>query len=264
MTAPAPKRIRVLIVDDEPLAREGIRLLLAGDSEVEIVGEIGDGTSAVRAIAKQAPDLVLLDVQMPERDGLQVLREIAAESMPMVVFVTAHDQYAIDAFEGAALDYLLKPISPERFTRTMQRIKDAFRLREMSKLTARLLALARTMPESGFPGAKPAAAGRIPVTVGGRIQFVEIAQIDWVEGEDYYVRLHTGKTSHLIRKTLTALEAELDPHTFARIHRSTIVNISRIREMRPHARGEYVIILQDGTELKLSRTYRDRLAGLLP
>lgn len=260
MTSDTKPKLRVLIVDDEPLAREGLLLLLAEDQDVEIVGQASDGRSAVRAIEKRHPDIVFLDVQMPEYDGLEVLRRISPDKMPIVVLVTAYDRYAVDAFEAAALDYLLKPVQADRLARTMERIKRALQDRQASHLTQKLLSLARDLTLHPTPRH----SARLPVTVSGRIQFVEVDRIDWIEAQDYYARLHTGKSSHLIRRTLSSLEEELDSGTFARIHRSTMVNLSRIKELQPQGRGEYLVTLQDGTRLKLSRSYRDRLARFLP
>lgn len=254
--------LRTLIIDDEPLAREGIRLLIGSDADIQIVGEAEDGQSAIDAILEHRPDLVFLDVQMPEKSGLDALREVPSERLPLVVFVTAFDRYAIDAFEAHALDYLLKPVVAERFSRTLARVKSRFRERELSEVTKRLMALMHG--QETLSGPPQRFAERIPVPFGGKVQLVPVSAIDWIEAEDDYVRLHVGKTTHLLRKTLTAFESELNPEHFARIHRSRIVNLSRIKELRPHGQGEYTIVLVDGTSLKLSRTYRERIAKLLP
>jgi two-component system LytT family response regulator len=251
-----------LIIDDEPLAREGIRMLIGNDLDIEVVAEIDNGRDAVTAIVEHRPDLVFLDVQMPERDGLSVLRLIPKEQLPLVVFVTAFDRYAIDAFEAHAIDYLLKPVDAERFVVTLARVKSRFRERQQSEITERLLALMRD--NESLAGESKGYTERVPVPHGGKVQIVPVSAIDWAEAEDDYVKLHVGKTEHLIRKTLTAFESELDPKQFIRIHRSHIVNAGRIKELRPHGQGEYTIVLSDGTQLKLSRSYKDRLAALLP
>lgn len=254
--------LRTLIIDDEPLAREGVRMLIGSDRELDIVAEIDNGRDAITAIVGHRPDLVFLDVQMPERDGLSVLRQIPKEQLPLVVFVTAFDRYAIDAFEAHAIDYLLKPVEADRFALTLARVKARFRERQQSEVTDRLLALMRD--NESLSGADKPYVERIPVPHAGKVQIVPVASIDWAEAEDDYVRLHVGKTEHLIRKTLTAFETELDPKNFIRIHRSHIVNAGRIKELRPQGQGDYVVVLSDGTQLKLSRSFKDRIATLLP
>lgn len=256
------RSLRTLIIDDEPLAREGIRMLIGTDSELDIVAEIDNGRDAVTAIAGHRPDLVFLDVQMPEDDGLSVLRKIPSDQLPMVVFVTAFDRYAIDAFEAHAIDYLLKPVEVERFSKTLARVKARFRERQLSEITDRLLALMRD--NESLMGDAKSFIERIPVPHAGKVQIVPVSAVDWAEAEDDYVRLHVGKTEHLVRKTLSAFEAELDPKQFIRIHRSHIVNAARIKELRAHGQGDYIIVLVDGTQLKLSRSYKDRVAALLP
>lgn len=263
MMAPLTTRpLRALIVDDEPLAREGVRMLIGSDPEISIVGEVDNGRDAVTAIVEHHPDLVFLDVQMPEQDGLSVLRQIPKDRLPIVVFVTAFDRYAIDAFEAHALDYLLKPVEADRFAVTIARVKSRFRERELSGITDRLLALMKDT--ESLTGQQKTYIERVPVPYAGKVQIVPVATIDWVEAEDDYVRLHVGKSSHLIRKTLSAFEAELDPRQFIRIHRSHIVNASCIKELRPQGQGQYSVVLSDGTELKLSKTFKDRVAALLP
>jgi two-component system, LytTR family, response regulator len=258
------RNIRTLIVDDEPLAREGIRLLLAADSQFEIVGECTNGKEAITAIRKGRPHLVFLDVQMPEVDGLGVLRALSPEQLPLVVFVTAFDKFAIAAFDAHALDYVLKPVNPERFATTLTRVKKRFAEQEVSQISQRLIELlqsgdtapAKNVSESRY-------ITRFSVKTGDRIQFVEVADVDWLGAEDYYVNLHVGKQSHLIRETLSNLEQQLDPAKFIRIHRSTIVNSARIKELKQHFRGEYLVILYDGTSLKLGRTYHEAATRLL-
>lgn len=253
------ERIRALIVDDEPVAREGIRVLLADDPEVEVAGECADGDEAILAIREIDPDLVFLDVQMPETDGFTVIDEIGAENMPVVVFVTAYDQYALRAFDVAALDYLLKPYDDERFAAALGRAKAQIRQREVGQLSRKLIALleheaAETTPS---PNAAPQSyLKRVMLKTGGRVIFRKVDEIDYIEAEGDYVRLHMGGESHLLRDTMKRLEQQLDPSRFARTHRSTIVNLDRIKELHPYFHGDYMILLKDATELKLSRSRR--------
>ncbi len=253
--------IRTLIVDDEPLAREGIRLALAESSDFDIVGEATHGVEAVKLIKKYAPDLVFLDIQMPELDGFEVLRRLDARHMPLVVFVTAYDKFALAAFGAHALDYVLKPINPERFAQTLARVRNRFSERQIQATTKRLLELLGS--DADALRASPSPLKRIAVRSGDKITLVEVAQIDWIEAQDYYVNIHCGKTTHLIRESLTHLEARLDSGQFLRIHRSTIVNVGRIRELVKHFRGEYFVVLHDGKKLKLSRTYHEAVARIM-
>ncbi len=250
-------KIRRLIVDDEPLARQRLRRLLEVDSEIAIAGEASDGPQAVAEIRKQRPDLVFLDVQMPGLDGFAVLQALAAESLPLVVFVTAHDRYALKAFEVHALDYLLKPFDKARFAAALDHAKAHLHQGSKSNLDQRLRELLT------FVQGRQAGAERLPIKSGGKTYFVRIGDIDWIEAAGNYVRLHVGKEDHLLRESMTALEKRLDPGRFVRVHRSTIVNIERIRDLQPLFRGDYVITLYDGTELPLSRNCRDRLEETL-
>jgi len=250
-------KIRTLIVDDEPLARQRVRALLEKDSEVEIVGEAGDGKSAVAAVQKHKPDLVFLDVQMPHLDGFGVLAELAGGPLPAVVFCTAFDRFALKAFEVQALDYLLKPFDRERFQQALARAKATVRKSADGAVDERLLALLRSVAENRKT------ADRLVVKSAGRVYFVRVEEIDWIEAAGNYVKLHAGKDEHLLRESMSGLEARLDPKRFLRIHRSTIVNAERIRELQPAFHGDYAVILRDGTELTLSRGYRDKLTGFL-
>ena len=255
--------LRVVVVDDEPLARTGMRDLLARDPELEVVAQCADGREAVRAIGALRPDLVLLDVQMPEMDGFEVLREIGAERMPLVVFVTAYDRFALRAFDVAAVDYLLKPFDDDRFQRAIQRAKHAVRNAEVGELGRRLAGL---LERGGAepPREPPAAyASRLMVKNTGRTVFVRVDDVDWIEADDYYAKLHVGEKTHLLRESMGSLEARLDPLRFFRVHRSAIVNLDRVREVQFLFRGEHVVILHDGTRLKLTRTRLDRLESLL-
>lgn len=251
-------KIRALIVDDEQLARERIRTLLEGDAEVEIVGERADGREALAAIKTEAPDLLFLDVQMPEMDGFEVLAQLAAEErLPVVVFVTAYDQYALHAFDVHALDYLLKPFDRERFEKALQRAKAQIEHERKGELGQRLLSLlADLKPE-------PKTLERLVIKSAGRVFFLRADEIDWIESAGNYARLHVGRDAHLLRETMNILEAKLNPAKFLRVHRSSIVNVERIKELHPLFRGEYVIVLRDGTRLTSGRAYRNRLQELL-
>jgi two-component system LytT family response regulator len=256
------ERIRVIIVDDEPLAREGVRLLLEKDSAFRVIGECQNGRDAVSTIVNEEPDLVFLDVQMPELDGFGVLRALPRDRLPLVVFVTAFDQYALPAFDAHALDYLVKPIDPARFRDSLVRIKQTVRDRRAGEMTGRLTDLLQDITASGQTPPGPA-TDRMAIKDGERIYFVRTHDIDWIEAADNYANLHTGQTTHLMRATLSSLEERLDPKRFVRIHRSTIVNVDKVAELRQHFQGEYIVLLQNGTRLKLSRSHREKLAALL-
>ncbi|HZT60924.1 MAG TPA: LytTR family DNA-binding domain-containing protein [Pyrinomonadaceae bacterium] len=251
------KKIRALIIDDEPLARDGVRMLLESDPDIAVVGECADGEQAVKAIAEHEPDLVFLDVQMPEMTGFDVIAEVGAELMPAVVFVTAYDKYALKAFEVNALDYLLKPFSKKRFEKALERAKAQIAQPSGDDLNRRLTALLQNFE----PGGRY--LQRVVVKAAGRVFFLGVDEIDWIEAEDIYVRVHAGRASHLIRGTMGGLEARLDPARFLRIQRSTIVNVERIKELHPLFHGEYVLTLKDGTQLTSGRSYRDRLRPLI-
>jgi two-component system LytT family response regulator len=251
--------LTVLIVDDEPLARAGLRLLLAEDPEIAAIHEAKDGLEAVALLRGTRPDLVFLDVQMPEMDGLAVVREMGAEAMPVVVFVTAHDRYALQAFEVNALDYLLKPFTRERFAQALARAKARLGsqpAQPANDASRQILSLLETLaaPRSGMK--------RLAVRSGARTAFVELDDVDWIEAAENYVRLHAGQTSHLAHVAMNTLEKSLDPATFLRIHRSIIVNVGRIRELEPSAHGEYVVTLANGVRVRSGRTYHERLKAL--
>jgi two-component system, LytTR family, response regulator len=250
-------KIKTLIVDDETLARRRIRRLLATESDVEVVGECSDSQKAVSFIQERNPDLVFLDIQMPGIDGFGVLESLPPTAAPAVIFVTAFDQYALRAFEVNALDYLLKPFDRNRFKRALDRARAQIRHDSESNLDHRLSTLLDNL------GNKPRHMDRVVIKSAGRIMFLRTDEIDWIEAADNYVRLHVGAESHLLRETMGSLESRLDASRFMRIHRSTVVNVDRMKELQPWFHGDYVVILQDGTRLNLSRTYRDRVIELL-
>ncbi|MGH7548618.1 MAG: LytR/AlgR family response regulator transcription factor [Gemmatimonadales bacterium] len=259
--------IRTLIVDDEPAAREGMRHLLAGDPEIVVAGECANGREAAAAIMTESPDLVFLDVQMPELDGFGVLRELERDRLPAVVFVTAYDEYALQAFEVHAIDYLLKPFTDERFRESVERAKQQVRHGRLSDLSWKLLALIQ-----GYAPIAPAVPivrtdqrylERLVIKSGGRVTLLPVSDIEWIDAEGDYVRIHVGKAWHLLRETMKGVETQLDPGRFVRIHRSTIVNLEKVKELQPFFRGEYVVVLHNGTTLKLSRGYREHLEAQL-
>jgi two-component system LytT family response regulator len=251
------KSVRTLIVDDESLARERIRDMLRNDPEIEIIGECTNGEEAIQAIALNVPDLVFLDVEMPGIDGFGVLEALPADCIPTIIFVTAYDQYAVRAFEVYALDYLLKPFDQERFDRALKRAKAHLSNERAENLSRRILNALEEIRT------KPVHLERLVIKMNGHVFFVKADEIDWLEAEGNYVRLHTGKESYLLRDTISALESQLDPKKFIRVHRSAIVNIDRITELQPWFHGEYRIILGEGVQLTLSRTYREKLHELL-
>jgi len=249
-------RTRTLIVDDEELARDRLRQLLSEDPEIELVGECADGREAVEAIHKQSPDLIFLDIQMPELNGFEVLEAISTEPMPVIVFVTAHDKFALRAFEVHAVDYLLKPFDRERFGSALRRALQQVKHREDP---ARAEAQAAVLTEVQTQ-AKP--IDRLAVKSGGRIRILRTADIVWIESAHNYVEIHEDKQSHLLRDTISAIEQKLPPDKFVRISRSTIVNVEKIKELEPLFYGEYTVTLHNGKRLTLSRRYRHKLPQL--
>jgi two-component system, LytTR family, response regulator len=235
--AERPAPIRVLVVDDEPLARRNVTVLLRGDPEIGSIEECGSGVEAIDAIRRSKPDLVFLDVQMPECDGFDVLEQLGADLPRTIIFVTAHDEYALRAFEAGALDYLLKPFDDARFGRALQRARD--------RLVSAPL--------------QPQPARRLVVRSPGRLLFVNVADIDWIEAASYYACLHVGRDTHIIRRTLSELERDLGEGKFVRIHRSIIVNLDRIHGLELQSSGEYEVVLKSRVRLRLSRRYRKRL-----
>ena len=253
MTTSQARPTRVLIVDDEPLARAHMRELLAEAGGVEVIGECGDGRDAVRRIREEAPDLVLLDIQIPELDGFGVVREVGVGQMPMVIFVTAYDEYALQAFDVSALAYLLKPVSRERFASALARARTLMLGGAGDETATRLGMLLERMSESHPRG------DRLSIKVDGRVLFVGVDEIDWLEADDNHVKVHMGQRTHQVRSTLATFEQRLPPGKFLRIHRSTMINVRRIAEVQPWFAGDYVFILMGGARLTSGRSYRQTI-----
>lgn len=253
---PTDARLTVLIVDDEPLARDSIRVLLADDPGVGSILEASNGEQALASIRTGRPDLVLLDVQMPRMDGFAVVRKIGAANMPQVIFVTAHDQYAIQAFEVNAIDYLLKPVSRERFAAALQRARFRLTTRQLDR--QQIVSLLESI-------ASPRRLKRIAIRMSGRTHFIDVDDIEWIKAAENYVELHAGETSHLLHGGINKLEEWLDPETFMRIHRSFIVNTARVKEVAPSgiSTGEYILTLSSGTRLKSGRKYDQQVRRLI-
>ena len=248
------EKIRALIADDEALARRRLRQFIAEVPDIEVVGECEDGRRAVALVRSAAPDLLFLDVQMPLLDGFGVIREVGAGSVPAVIFVTAFDQFALRAFDAHALDYLLKPFGRERF---MQAVGRARRQIGDANVRVRLDSLIGELSE------RPRYAARLAVKARGRTVVLLTDEIDWVGAADNYLELHAGQNSYVVRETMGQLQSKLDPRKFVRIHRSTLVNVERVKELHPLFAGDQVVVLHDGTKLQISRTHRQRLMALL-
>jgi two-component system, LytTR family, response regulator len=250
--------ITALIVDDEPPARRRLQSLIQEEGDLLVIGEAQDGREAVDLIVSLKPDLVFLDVQMPELDGFGVIREVGTDCMPAVVFVTAFDEFAVRAFDVAAVDYLMKPFDRPRFQAAVARVRGQLRGRPDATVDERLVALLRELH-----GGAADYITRMAIRHDGRIRFLNISDVDYILAEGNYVRLVAGKSSHLIRDTLTRLEERLDPRKFLRIHRSTMVQLDRIVSLEPMFQGEYMIVLRDGVRLRSGRRFRDRLQQAL-
>ncbi|MGB7297597.1 MAG: LytTR family DNA-binding domain-containing protein [Candidatus Aminicenantales bacterium] len=248
---------KILIIDDEALARRRLRSLLSKNPALEVIGECANGEEAVLAILDSSPDLIFLDVQMPEMNGFEVLEAVGRESMPAVVFVTAHDQYALKAFEVHAVDYLLKPFSRDRLEQALSRAVTALENRVAGDLNRSVLALLDKLKERE-PYAK-----RLLAKAHGRIHLLPVNDIEWIEAEDYYARVHLGQESFLIRESLSGLQKRLDPSQFLRIHRSSIINVRSIKELQSWFHGEYLVILKNGTKMHISRNYQKDVLGAL-
>jgi len=249
-------KIRTLIVDDEPLARDRVKRFLRDEKDIEVIGECGNGLDAVKTIKSDKPDLVFLDIQMPEKTGFEVIRSLGNGSLPTVVFITAYDQYALQAFEVHALDYLLKPFNKERFQIALSRARIQIDSLRRGDLDDRLVSLIESI------GTEKKYLERLVVKSVGRVFFLKTDEIDYIEAAGNYLKLHVGREAHMIRETMNGIEGKLDPSTFMRIHRSTVVNVDRIKELHPMFSGDYSVILRDGTELALSRNYRERFLDL--
>jgi two-component system LytT family response regulator len=244
-------QITALIVDDEPLARKRIRRLLRAASDVTVVGDAAGGEEALRLVEERAPQVMFLDVQMPRMDGFEVVRRIPPKSRPLIVFVTAYQQYALEAFRAAAVQYLLKPVEREPLRLALTRVRELVAARSSPSLTA---FLERVKQRTTF-------MQHVAVKSKERVRLVPVEQIDWFESAGNYVRLHIGSERFLLRQTMNGLEEKLDPTQFVRLHRTTIVNLQRIRDTRPASHGDHIVVLHDGTQLQLSRAYRERLDG---
>jgi len=258
--------IRTLIVDDEPLARRGLELRLRKHADIEIVGQAGNGRQAFHAVSSLRPDLMLLDVQMPGVDGFELLRALPATQIPLTIFVTAYDQYALAAFAASALDYLLKPVDEARLDESLDRARARLAERKAEDHYERLLKLIATLPNAADLKLDQLAVddtaqtpGKLTIKDGARLVRVDIDTIRWIDAAGDYMCIHAGDETHVLRGTMHELEQRLDPQRFARVHRSTIVNVARVKELRPHHNGEYFLVLDSGQELKLSRSYKDKL-----
>lgn len=258
--------IRTLIVDDEPLARRGLELRLKKHADIEIVGEASSGRKAFHAVSSLRPDLMLLDVQMPGIDGFELLRALPATLIPLTIFVTAYDQYALAAFAASALDYLLKPVDDTRLDESIARARARLAERKAEDHYERLLKLIATLPNAAElklddiridTPTQP--AEKITIKDGTRLLRIDVDSIRWIDAAGDYMCIHAGDETHVLRGTMNDLEQRLDSKRFARVHRSTIVNLERVKEMRPHVNGEYFLVLDSGHELKLSRSYKDKL-----
>ncbi len=267
--------IRAIIVDDEPLARRGLELRLRDAPDIEIVRQCANGREALAAVTELQPDLMFLDIQMPGLSGFDVLKQVPQESLPLLVFVTAFDRFAIDAFEAHALDYLLKPVDEARLARALDRVRAQWQQRQAVAQREQLMAMLADLTgrgeiEPGTPspaaGTAPAArryASMLPIRVGRETIRLDVAAIDWVDAAGDYMCVHAAGQTHVLRATMKELEEMLDPQVFQRVHRSTIVNLARVRSLRPHLNGECFLKLESGQEVKLSRSFRDKVELLL-
>ncbi len=259
--------IRTVVVDDEPVARAGVQKLLRQHAEIEVVGEAGNGRDALALIRRVEPDLLLLDIQMPEMNGFEMLEALGPENAPVTVFVTAYDQFALRAFEVQAFDYLLKPFEDDRFHAVLQRAQEQVRRARRDELTDRLENLlnayaGRGTGEQNATGTTQYLA-RIIVREGGAVTFQPLEDVDWIEAADYYAKLHIGTGIQLVRYTMNELERQLDPGAFVRVHRSAIVNVARVKEIRVDYQNHHVVVLRNGTRVPLSRRRKELLEGIM-
>jgi two-component system LytT family response regulator len=266
--------IRAIIVDDEALARRGIEIRLAGHTDIQVIGQCENGREAIEMVAREKPDLMFLDIQMPGISGFDVLARLPQESLPMIVFVTAFDRFALDAFEAQALDYLLKPINDTRFVQALERVRIYWRQRSAIAQRDKLMQLIASTKGSGAldedalreqlaQAVGPEYPEVLPIRDDHGTVRLDVSRIDWIDAAGDYMCVHADGRTYVLRETMKSLEAILDPKVFQRVHRSTIVNIQRVRRLRPHTNGEYFLTLDDGQEIKLSRSYRDRVDQLL-
>jgi two-component system LytT family response regulator len=253
----AESPIRVVIIDDEPLGRQKLRRLLRSEADVEIVGEFDGGGETVHELRRLSPDLLFLDIQMPERDGFTILKQMGGHNIPHVIFVTAYDQYALRAFEIHASDYLLKPFDRQRFHRSLQHVREDIQKSKTRTVDDRLIALLEDLKASReFPD-------RLAVKSGGHVHFVRTGELDYIQSAGNYIRLHVGSKSYLLRETMNDIQTKLNPQQFVRIHRSTMVNIESVKELQPWFGGSYVVILNNGTRLNMSRAFRSDLSSTI-
>lgn len=274
MTTHNHAQIRTLIVDDEALSRRGLEIRLRTAGDFEIIGQCANGREAIEAVRSQQPDLVFLDIQMPGLSGFDVLAQLPTDSLPMVVFVTAYDQYAIRAFEARAIDYLLKPVDESRFAAAVEHIRELRQQRNAAAQRDRLVELLADVSgtgeidaedllakgRAGLPGTRHSV---LPIREGRETIRLDTTSIDWIDAAGDYMCIHAGSRTHILRGTMKELEDALDPRVFQRVHRSTIVNLARVKTLRAHMNGEYFLTLDGGHELKLSRTYRDKIEYFL-
>lgn len=268
------EKIRVMLVDDEPLALRGLKLRLSEFPEIDIVGEAANGREAVKEIKLRQPDLVFLDIQMPGLDGFGVVRALIGAPAPLIVFVTAYDKYAIDAFEANALDYLVKPVEEERLKDAVHRAREAMKSRAAASRESRLVELLASLSEDDRDRIKelitePAFSDkdryseRLSFKDGSKVVMLNAEDIDWIDAAGDYMCIHAAGKTHIIRETMKTLQARLDPARFQRVHRSAIVNVKKVKELHPHSNGEYFLVLENGAELKLSRSYKDVVARFI-
>ena len=268
------EKIRVILVDDEPLALRGLKLRLQAFPEVEIIGECANGREAVKEIKAQSPDLVFLDIQMPGLDGFGVVRAMIGGPAPLFIFVTAYDKYAIDAFEANALDYIVKPVEEERLNDALHRAREALKSKAAASRESKLIEMLASLSDDDRDRIKELIADpewtdkqryseRLSFKDGSKVVMLDAQEIEWIDAAGDYMCIHASGKTHIIRETMKALQTRLDPVRFQRIHRSAIVNIDRVKELHPHSNGEYFIILDNGAELKLSRSYKDVVARFL-
>jgi two-component system LytT family response regulator len=257
------EKLRVVIIDDEALARRGLRRVLEHHSEVDIVGDCSDGSEAIEVLSKTRPDLIFLDVEMPQMNGFEVVERISPNQNPFIVFVTAHEHYALNAFKVHAIDYLVKPICEEKIDEVLQRVLQQVRHNRLKEIDSRLDSILQLIGTQNKEFHRTAPLERLTIKNHGRIYFVETDSIDWIQADGNYVTLHTGSTKHLLRIKMNQLEERLDAKIFFRIHRSTIVNVQSIKELRPYFNGAYSILLKDDEKIYSSRGYRERVEHIM-